>query len=313
MHSTEHTMQRPAWVGDYFVKRFWRIAPLFYSVIAVMILLPVIASRTWMIDIEKLLLNLTFTFGFTPWEGIVMAGWTVSVEMLFYAILPVLMLTVRTMSATLALLFASLFVSYFMRTSLHVHYEHTLSQYGYNWSYFSFGSNLCFFAMGMYAFRLTRHFSADTLIMRWGMPTVSVMLLGAFMFTGLDMPMKGIGRIDLIVWGVAFTTLCVWQSTRPSLWCANRALEYAGERSYSIYLLHPMVIVFFKTPIRQTYDFFSPYIGSYAFFICGLLVIALILISSEITYRVIEIPGIRYGQRVIKNRKQQCGLEQARS
>lgn len=308
MHSTEHTMQRPTWATDYFIKRFWRIAPLFYCVIAVMTLFPVIVSRVWSVDIEKLLLNLTFTFGFTPWKGIVWAGWTIGVEMLFYAILPVLLLTVRTMTATLALLLASLLVSYIMRSSLHFHYEHTLSQYGYNWSYFSFGSNLCFFAMGMYAFRLTRNFSVDALKMQRLIPLFSVILLGMLMFTGLDKPLKGIGRIDLMVWGLAFAALCIWQSTRPSLWCANRFLEYTGERSYSIYLLHPMIIVFFKTPIRQTYDIFTPYIGAYAFFICGLLIIALILVLSEIAYRMVEIPGIRYGKQIIKKRKLQYGL-----
>ena len=38
MHSTEHTLHRPTWAKEYFVKRFFRIAPLFYCILAGMVL-----------------------------------------------------------------------------------------------------------------------------------------------------------------------------------------------------------------------------------------------------------------------------------
>lgn len=100
MHSTEHTMHRAAWAAEYFVKRFFRIAPLFYCILPGMVLWQLIKPHSLRVDFDVLLLNVTFAFGFAPWSSIVWGGWTIGVEMLFYVIFPVLLLTVRTAFAT---------------------------------------------------------------------------------------------------------------------------------------------------------------------------------------------------------------------
>ena len=134
-------------------------------------------------------------------DGDRLEGWAIGVEMLFYAILPVLLLGVRTVSATFVVLAVSVVVSYTVRSALHVHYESTVAQYGWNWDYFSFGSNLCFFAMGMFAFRLSQCVDKDSATMRFGFPFFSLALLGILMLTELDKSLKGIGRVDLMSWG----------------------------------------------------------------------------------------------------------------
>jgi len=75
MHSTEHTMHRPAWISEYFVKRYFvSLRSITYhgrhDFMAV-----IIKSHAMAFDISTILLNLTFTFGFAPWSGIVWAGW----------------------------------------------------------------------------------------------------------------------------------------------------------------------------------------------------------------------------------------------
>ncbi len=160
-------MSRPRWADEYFVKRFFRIAPLYYCLMAGMILWPAVKSGAWSVDFQALLLNLTFTFGFAPWKGIVWAGWSVGVEMLFYAIFPVLLMTVRTRIGTMVLLAISILVAYAARAALDIHYEHTVSLYRYNWAYFSFAANLCFFAMGMYAFRVAHTIDINSAAIRW--------------------------------------------------------------------------------------------------------------------------------------------------
>lgn len=84
MHSTLHKTNNN-WLNDYFIKRIFRIAPLFYVIIFVMLLIQ-------HIDLNKLLLNLTLTFGMSPRTGIVWGGWSVGVEIMFYVLFPVLML-----------------------------------------------------------------------------------------------------------------------------------------------------------------------------------------------------------------------------
>lgn len=309
MHSTEHTMHRPTWAVEYFVKRFWRIAPLFYCVMAGMLLWPMIKSSSWVLDLQALLLNLTFSFGLAPWKEVVKGGWTVGVEMLFYCIFPILLLTVRTHRATLLLLLLSILVSYGLRWVLHTHYEYTVTQYGRNWSYFSFGPNLCFFAIGIYAYRLTRDMKADSLVMRWVLPVFALILISLLMFVRPGKPLLGPGRPDLILWGIAFGALCMWQSIRPSRWCANRIFEYLGERSYSLYLLHPVVITLLKGPIQAVYGMLVPYLGASSFFVCAALALLPLLALTEVTYQLIEVPCIAYGQRI--NRRAREGAEQS--
>ena len=79
MHSTEHTLRRPTWMKEYFIKRFVRSAPLYYFIVASMALWPLVQSHSLAVSLQSLFLNRTFTFGFAPWTGIVWAGWTVGV------------------------------------------------------------------------------------------------------------------------------------------------------------------------------------------------------------------------------------------
>lgn len=304
MHSTEHTLHRPTWAKEYFVRRFFRIAPLFYCILAVMVLWPAVKAQHLTVSLSSLLLNLTFTFGFAPWTGIVWAGWTVGVEMLFYAILPVVLLTVRSSKGLLMLVVGSMLFTFAARAELQAHYQHTVSLYGYNWSYFSFASNACYFALGMYAFRIAGEISGNATAMRLGIPVSTSLLLLVLLFAG-----SGTGwRPDDILWGFAFALLALWQSKWPSRWCANRFFEYLGERSYSLYLLHPIVIIVLKSPLETVYGLLSPMLGAYAYFVCAVALLVPLLLLSEVTYRLVEFPAIRYGKKVSARLRQQTNL-----
>jgi peptidoglycan/LPS O-acetylase OafA/YrhL len=304
MYSTESTLHRQSWAVEYFVKRFFRIAPLFYCILACMILWPAIYSHAFAHSLQAILLNLTFTFGFAPWTGIVWAGWTVGVEMLFYAIFPVLLLTVRSMSATFVLLLLSVAVTYAARSTLQTHFESHVSQYGYNWAYFSFPANLCYFVFGILAFRVAAHADKSSTTIRWLVPAFSVVTLGALMFAkpgSLLFQWKD----EAIVWGLGFGSLCLWQSTKPSWWCANRFFEYLGEHSYSIYLLHPIVIILLKSTLQGLYALLVPQVGAYAYFVCFIVLFLPLILLAEMTYRFIEVPGIAFGSSVARKSRSQ--------
>lgn len=298
MYSTEATMHRPAWVSEYFVKRFFRIAPLFYCILAAMILWPAIKSHVLAYSLEYIVLNVTFMFGFAPWSGIVWAGWTVGIEMLFYAIFPVLLLSIRSLPATLGLLILSIIVTYSARATLHLHYQSHVTDYGYNWAYFSFAANLCYFIFGMYAFRISASSNKKTgLMAQWLVPAFTVVLLGALMFARPGSMFFQL-RDEAILWGIGFGGLCLWQSTKASRWSANRFFEYLGERSYSLYLLHPIVIMLLRGPIQSLYVALTPHIGTYAYFVCVPVVLLPLLLLAELTYRLIEVPGIAFGRAI---------------
>jgi len=69
MYSTEAKVNQPNWLTDYFIKRFFRIAPLFYFAIVYFIVFG-LADKNFI----NIILNLTFTFGFNPPSGFVWGG-----------------------------------------------------------------------------------------------------------------------------------------------------------------------------------------------------------------------------------------------
>lgn len=299
MHSTGHTVSRSDWIKEYFVKRFWRIAPLFYFVLAIMVLWPIFRHHQFDTDLPTLLLNISFSFGFVPWKGLVRAGWTVGVEMLFYVIFPILLITIKTYRSALILLVASCVGSYAIHFTLHSFYQPMVHQYGYNWAYFSFGSNLCYFAMGICAFWFVREVNAGAIKLSSSSVAVfAIAVLVVLVFTEIEKPLRGPGRLDLMLWGMGFVALCAWQTISPSRWTTNGLCTYLGERSYSIYLLHPLMIRLLKDPLQDIYQLLNLYIGSYAYFICVCILLIPLLILSEVTYRIIEIPGINFGKRI---------------
>jgi peptidoglycan/LPS O-acetylase OafA/YrhL len=111
MYSMQDAMHRTTWASEYFLKRFFRIAPLYYFILFCMVIWLVTKWGTNAVKLDALLLNITFLFGLAPWSGIVWAGWTVGVEMIFYATLPVLLLTVRTTSATFIVVVISIIIT----------------------------------------------------------------------------------------------------------------------------------------------------------------------------------------------------------
>lgn len=306
MHSTESTLHRQSWALEYFVKRFFRIAPLYYCILAGMVLWKAFRWQIFEQSLETMVLNLTFTFGFAPWVGIIKGGWTVGVEMLFYAIFPVFLLTVRSMPATLVLLLLSVTVTYAARSTLQTHFESHVSQYGYNWAYFSFPANLCYFVFGILAFRVAAHADKSSTTIRWLVPAFSVVTLGALMFAKPGSVLFQ-WKDEAIVWGLGFGSLCLWKSTRPSPWCANRFFEYLGERGYSIYLLHPIAIVLLKSALQDVYALLIPQVGAYAYFACFIVLLVPLLLLAELTYRFIEVPGIAFGSSMAKKSRSQTG------
>ena len=85
----------------------------------------------------------------------------------------------------------------------------------------------------------------------------------------------------LVLWGCGFAALAVWQSLWPSRWCANSFLEHVGERSYSVYLPHPVIIVLLAAPLQSLYETLTPTIGAYAYFICAALVLLPLLLLAR--------------------------------
>lgn len=89
-------------IADYAARRFWRIAPLFYTAIVFTVALYPDTPDIW----SRLPLNVLLIFGLANPAGMSMVtgGWSIGIEMVFYILLPLTVAFARGRIATLALL-----------------------------------------------------------------------------------------------------------------------------------------------------------------------------------------------------------------
>ena len=121
MHSTENRINTRDWCSEYFIRRIFRIAPLYYAILAFEISRQLLNGGI-QANTPKLLLNLTFTTGFSPFTEIVWGGWSIGVEMIFYAFFPAIILLMRTHLLALTTTILSVVVCYCIRYSMNIEY-----------------------------------------------------------------------------------------------------------------------------------------------------------------------------------------------
>lgn len=209
MHSTQGTLGNPDWARNYFIKRLFRIAPLYYFVIILLLTLELLRGHL-ATDIDKILLNVTFVFGFIPFSEIVWGGWSVGLEMIFYVLFPVLLILIRSLRAAAGLLLAGIAVSYLTRYVLHHQYRCTIPLPELDLSYYSFLPNLAFFCMGIFAYFLVQHMKERGGGRLRAVQLFTVGVLSIQLFIHSD-NLRSAGGAHILLWGVAFTGLAVWQ------------------------------------------------------------------------------------------------------
>lgn len=292
-YSTIQSVGSENWIRDYALKRIFRIAPLFY--VMIFIWQVVFRIRGVTTDLSTLMLNITFAFGLVPGksESIVPAGWTIGVEMLFYCILPLLLATIRGLRGAIWVLIVAVAVSASGRAAL-VGVGGVLEAYSRQ----SLVSAACFFVLGIVAYHLWRNLP----LMNQGVVAVAISTLGLaiLLASPLRNSLMAPWRPDVILWGFCFACMTTWQATAPSRLLGSLPFRFFGNRSYGIYLLHPLVIVLLKEPIRQIHATSILWIGEWAFIITGGLVVLVVVLAATATFILVETPSIRAGQWLIR-------------
>ena len=285
-HSSRYA---PANYSAYLVKRFFRIAPLFYVMLAYMLWLG--GFPGW----QALLSNVTFTFNLIPGQewSVVWAGWSVGVEMLFYLMLPGLLFLIRGWVGFLIVFLGAATLSavvWYITTGV--------PGLRVDFAYFSLAGNMASFSAGLLAYRVFK--SADVRRRhKWGSIffalTFGVLLSIAHIDPlGLHSRLTG---IYFAFWSLPFGVLCLWQALYPSRLLRARPIQWLADRSFSIYLLHPVVI----EGLRPAYEYARIHgvpDGAWLYLACLAMTLPILLLAAQITYRLVELPGIATGRRI---------------
>lgn len=301
-------------VLTFYVRRLFRIAPLFYIALAVTILLNGLFAFK-ISFFREFLWNCTFLFNLSPRYqfGIVGASWTIGVEMLFYVIFPLLYVKSRNTVNIVTMIFASFLVaavfngiiSYFptLRVSTVPGWVGAPDLF-YNLSALH---NLPVFLFGILAFNLFTWTCSANLSRSWGAALVSIAVFSYFaMQTGHlgfifadDLPWKAMIAVTLLI-GLAIDPLIIF---------VNPVTRHIGRISYSMYLVHGFVITNLFPVYRWIYA--QPGFSSLHFLAClGLTFVGTAAIS-EATFWLVEQPGIRLGRRVVAGIRRRREIEAA--
>ncbi len=285
LHSYEGAPLGGDWIVSYGIKRFFRIAPLFYVMLAYNYGTPIASA--------DVVADALFIYNFIPgmhYSG-VWAGWTLGVEMPVYVLLPFVIARFRTLPQIAILTAVAVVISICSRlllnnTSLPNDYAHL-----------ALPSNVAIFAVGALAYHIVKAHGSNISLR---LPIMAASILGLAALATIPASTSG-PHLDVLLWSIPLGLLCIWQATRPSRALSSRPMQWIGERSFSIYLLHPFIVYrLWQSGAYVRIYAELHYFGAWAFLACVSVSIGLVLAAAAITYRLIEIPGQRLGGLLIR-------------
>ena len=281
------------WVS-FFVHRFFRIAPLFY----VLIVLTLIRDRV-LFDVghgvREIAYSAAFVFNLVPkgQEGFVWASWTIGIEMLFYAVFPLYYLYARDKVRTITLALG-LWLLWIVVVGLlpYFHLEQATHDKFVQWTFLR---HLPVFACGALAYHLL--LPNGQYVQRPREVGTMLTILAVAIFVALVNGWLPSLFGDAYYWqAVLFLCLVLGLAWSPATLAVNRITTYFGRISYSMYLNHPTIVLL----LVPAYGWIYAHAGSATFGFLGSLALttACVVAVSELTYRFVELPGMKLGKKV---------------
>lgn len=285
---------------DFYLRRFLRIAPLFYFVMLFYIPFCKVMWGTT-IPLSQFVSSALFIFNFVPNHvtGFVMASWSIGVEMAFYAILPLLVFAITGLARSMVFLAVAVFLAANWALAFQGT-EGALALFGQT----SLVAHLFYFAAGVAGYyvwlRLRR---TSPLIGRIVFAASLLTIVGLICFASQITAFFGTilgpsgGAGVKTAWAVALAGAVVGVSLYPQRWFVNPAAKLLGNASFSIYLWHPVVIVILDSlGLYQT--IYASFDGASLPFVVSLMATLVVLMPlSLLSYRYIERPGMALGTR----------------
>ncbi len=309
-------------VKSFWIRRFFRIAPLYYLAAAFYFAIEPPASG---FDLVQLLTSFTFVNAWHPilipttadrWM-VVPGGWSIGVEFTFYALFPLIAAFVRSMRSAWAFCAGA---SLFGCAANILGYHFLAGQYGEaateNFLYFWFPNQLTVFGLGTVLFYWLRQMWAEpegrvTTVFRKHADYI-VLLCAALVIVAVNCPFPE--RLPfslplvvpaLFVASLIFMILACALGNAPESIFNNRLVRAFGTASFSAYILHFAVL--HKLPVLLPTIFDVQRVTGWRAILTmaelWAVVVPLTFALSLLTYRLIEEPMIAVGRRLLTPRR----------
>jgi peptidoglycan/LPS O-acetylase OafA/YrhL len=216
----------------FFVRRFFRIAPLYYAVLALDLAL---GQAIEPVTARRLLENLTLSFGlFHPNHSLLLGGWSIGVECVFYLAFPLLIWLTRWRGALPLIALLSCLVAW--RITLQIPELPELQKFN---GYARVPNHACLFLLGgvIADLRARTQLRLRGLHVVLGLSVVVAVLLGArpVVYDHFEL-VTGWDRVAGVALCVAAVLACSLHRGQARF--APGAV--LGDLSYAVYLLHPL-------------------------------------------------------------------------
>jgi peptidoglycan/LPS O-acetylase OafA/YrhL len=280
---------------NFFIRRFFRIAPMYYIAIIYFTLdkylqFNFVNPDFSAIPLRSMLSNIFFTNSLIPehTNNYVPGGWSVSVEFLFYFMLPFVCSKVKTVNSALLLFLSTLtlaiIVDPFVRT-------YTIYPYFHEYNFFV---QLPVFPLGILAYFFLNREQHDIKPVTWVYTAILILI-----FCYIAVPKH-------IMFSLVFLMLLIIQAKYNFRLFSNRFFSEVGKVSFSMYLVHFAVVYLFNRFGFYRIVEVSSFATSLLNFILMYIVVAVVAFAiSSVTYRTIEVPGQNLGKKLIKKLNQQ--------
>lgn len=285
---------------NYFIRRFFRIAPLFYTGIVFYLFFYGTEPHYWRpngLEWWHIAMTATFLNALHPETlmSIVPGGWSVADEFMFYAFVPMLFVLLKDIRTTLIALVISIIVSlsfnHFIEALLKTYYPEELHYIVEYFAFVNLLSQVPIFIFGMLNFHILKQLRAGS--ENLNLNKIWLLIFVMFLAT-LALYLADLSFVHL-VFGPIFLGFSLYLSLYPNKIFINYIVREIGKLSFSMYLTHFVILYAVKAVFPNGFG-----MGENGdFFVSFFVIMGATIVVSYITYKLIEVPGIKLGKRVI--------------
>jgi len=288
---------------EFYSRRFFRIAPMFYTAFIVYAVFEILTFKLGLksvlsdYSISMILSTLSFTSVLNPeWLfSLVPGGWSISVEVLFYLLIPILFRVIRNFKVSLIITIFVSVLCWLLNVAV-VQLQLIDTKYiDVKYLFYWFPNQLPIFLIGITFFYFWRDykikFNNNILLV------ASLLLILLLSVTGhIYNPMFP----KHIIFGVAFALFALSLSKLDKSFFNHKLMVFLGKVSFSVYLVHFMILDIVNELLMKRLIEFIP--TMVVLFVVFAITLGLSIIIAHVSYKMIEEPGIKLGRILTTNR-----------
>lgn len=295
--SLENRLNESAWVAKYFLRRYFRIAPVYYLGAILYLLIDIFVRQRFDAEFKDYIFHFAFLHAFFPdsFMKVVPGGWSIGVEFAFYFVFPLLYLYFCRGSLARV---SSLFIMAIVLSTLNYLYLVNLKGYGnglWDYPYWSFLNNFPVFCAGLLLYAINANEKIAHVVSRGSIVGFACFSLISMIFWKSG---GGLAVVAVpVVSSISFVFL--YYVFRTVKWLNFEWLQRVGQVSFSVYVFHFAIISFVSFCLRE---YFSILAGDVLFMVMYVLVVAAVFCVAVMSERYIEKPFVRFAARITSQR-----------